>query len=206
MPYNPLAIPYQVHNNELPANQAAAAAYKALAAAWNNEKGNVGTTWSQSPYFLPNWGDESAAPGSAAAQAISPVATAAVTRPDAVINARTIAMSASLNQEVVRLNNIATANTNALNAITALAPVPTVSKITPSTTLHGVAAAVTITGSGFSASAPTVNIGGACTSVVVQSDTQLTCLTPAASVAGTANVTVTTTKGTGTLTGGMIYT
>ena len=211
MPYNPNAYPYQLNVKELPSSQAAAAAYLALPYAsgsgqWGGPTVST-TVWVQSPYYLPNWGDESQAPGTPAAQAVSPVSTAAVTRPDAVIDARDVAANTSLNQELARQT---TAQTQANNNVTAInnliSASPTVASITPNTTLHGVAASVTILGSGFSVSTPTVNIGGACTSVSVVNDGMLTCLTPAASVAGATNVSVTTSKGTGTLTNGMTYT
>jgi IPT/TIG domain len=197
-PYNPLANPYILNTKELPANQAAAAAVPA----WN-----VSTTqWCQSPYYLPNWGDESAAAGSAAAQAISPVSTASVTRPDAVINARDLAANTALNAEKTRQTAAQTAATNAITAINNITTSDvTAVTVSPSTCVHAVATPVTIQGSGFTG-ATAVNIGGACTAVVVVSDGEITCTTPTTSVAGTVNVVVTAPGGTGTLTNGFIYT
>jgi IPT/TIG domain len=212
MPYNALAYPYQLNEKELPSNQTAAAAYLALpyassSGAWGGPTVST-TVWAQSPYYLPNWGDESQAPGSAAAQAVSPVATASVTRPDAVLDARDVSANTALNKE---LANQTTIQTNAGTAITNLnnliSASPTVMSINPSTAVHDAGTAVTIIGSGFSVSTPTVNVGGACTSVVVVNDGELTCNLPTTGAsAGATNVSVTTTKGTGTLTGGMTYT
>lgn len=209
MPYNPLAIPYQLNTKELPSSQPAAQAYLALSTGGTNPWNNVSSgLWSQSPYYLPNWGDESQPPGTIASQAISPVATASVTRPDAVINARDIEANASLNSELIHETARQTSATNNIAAINAIiGAAPTVLSVSPNTAVHNVATAVTVYGTGFAVSTPTINIGGACTSVVVVDDGELTCLTPASgATAGVKNVVVTTTAGTGTLTGGMTYT
>ena len=61
-------------------------------------------------------------------------------------------------------------------------PAPTVTYVTPRTGPPNGGATVTITGSGFSVSTPTVSFGGnAATGVVVLSDRQLTVVTPAGS-------------------------
>jgi len=198
-PYNPALNPYIINPKELPANQAAAA----MVPAWN-----VGTAgqWCMSPYYLPNWGDETAAAGSAAAQAVSPVATASVTRPDAVISARDVAGNTALNNEKTRLTNANTSNTSAINAINGITGgAPGVASVSPNTAVHAVATAVTIQGSGFTG-ATAVTIGVACTAVTVVNDGEITCTTAATTVAGTFDVVVTTPAGTGTLTGGFIYT
>lgn len=87
----------------------------------------------------------------------------------------------------------------------AAAAAPTVASIFPSSGTTAGGTAVTITGTGFSAGA-TVTIGGqACTTVVVVSDTQITCVTPSGT-AGTANVVVTNSDSqTGTLSNGYTY-
>lgn len=210
VPYNPALNPYILNVLELPANQAAAAQVPAI---------NVSTTqWCQSPYFLPLWGDESLGaqpppygpgPGAAVqgpAQALPGVATATVTRPDADINARTLAAATALNAEKARLTAASGNNTAAIAAINALNTAPvTVMSVSPSSAVHGVATPVIIQGSGFTG-ATAVNIGGACTSMVVVNPGEITCVTPAASVAGTSNVVVTAPGGTGTDTGAFIYT
>lgn len=209
-PYDPNALPYILNTLELPANQAAAAAVPAKCVS--------ATLWSQSPSYLPLWGDESQGPqpppylpgpGTAAqgpAQALPGVATASVVRPDASLNAREAAANTSLAAEKARQT---TNQTNAANAISAINGINTaqvvVQSVSPSVLPHGVAAQVSIQGADFTG-ATAVNIGGACTSVVVVSPSLITCLTPAASAAGTANVVVTATAGTGTGTGLMVYT
>jgi hypothetical protein len=208
-PYNPNAYPYQLNEKELPSNQTAAAAYLALpyasqSGAWGGP--TVGTQWAQSPYYLPNWGDESQAPGTAASQATSPVSTASVTRPDAVINARDLSANTALNTQKASLTATQTTITNQIAAINAITTADaTVVQVSPATAVHGTATLVTIQGSGFTG-ATAVNIGGACTGVTVVDDGELTATTPTTSVAGTVNVTVTSPAGTGTLTNGFVYT
>jgi hypothetical protein len=178
MVYNPAANPYTLNPRELPSNAAAAAAVPL----WNTIDPATGSAyvapanWCASPYSTPNWGAQvGTTPGTAGAQAISPVTTASVTWPDAIVADRQ-------------------------------APkIPTVTGISPSTTVHAVAAPVRITGYGFTG-VTAVNIGGACTAVVVVNDSTITCTTPAASVAGTANAVVTNPAGVGTLNGAVVYT
>jgi hypothetical protein len=176
-PYNPLANPYTMTARELPSNPVAAAAVPK----WNTIDPATGVayspaSWAASPLATPNWGVQvGTTPGTAGAQATSPVCTASVTWPDALVADRQAAK------------------------------IPTVTGLSLATTLHGVAVPVTITGYGFTG-ATAVNIGGACTSVVVVNDSTITCVTPAASVAGVASVVVTTPAGAGTLTGAMTYT
>ena len=74
------------------------------------------------------------------------------------------------------------------------APVPAVSSVSPATGLPAGGATVVISGSGLSA-ASAVDFGSAPASFVVDSDTQITAMSPAASV-GTVNVTVSTALGT----------
>jgi hypothetical protein len=62
----------------------------------------------------------------------------------------------------------------------------------------------TLTGTNFLAGAAAAFGGTAATSVVVVNDTTITCVSPAHAV-GTVNVTVTTSGGTATLTGGAVY-
>lgn len=192
-PYNPLANPYIINPKELPANQAAAATVPA----WN-----VGTAnqWCQSPYYLPNWADSSGAPGTVAGQAQSPVATAAVTRPDALVVNRDVGANNALASEKTRLTNSNTANTSAINAINGITGgAPGINSVVPATAVHAVATPVVIQGSNFTgATAVTIN-GVACTAVVVVSDGEITCTTGVTTVAGTGNVVVTTPGGTGTL-------
>src|SRR5215831_12120517 len=200
MPYNPALNPYIINPKELPANQAAAA----LVPAWN-----IGTAnqWCQSPYYLPNWADATGTPGTPAAQAKSPVATASVGWPDALINDRDVNANNALAAEKTRLTNSNTANTNAINAINSLTGgAPGIFSVNPATAVHAVATPITIEGSNFTG-ATAVTVGGvACTSLAVVNDGQITCTTGTTTVAGAANVVVTAPGGTGTLTGGMTFT
>ena len=94
--------------------------------------------------------------------------------------------------------------TTQLNLTVTVAVAPTVTAILPVSGPLAGATAVTITGTGFITGA-TVTIGGtAATSVVVVGATSITAITPAGT-AGAKNVVVTTTGGTGTLTGGFTY-
>jgi hypothetical protein len=200
MPYNPLLNPYIINPKELPSNQTAAAAVPA----WN-----IGTInqWCQSPSFTPNWSDETQTPGSVAAQSKSPSSVPSVDDPDSLVDARDVNSNVNLTAEKARYTSIQTAATSAITAINALTGgAPGVFSVNPATAVHAVATPVTIMGSGFSVSAPTVTIGVACTSVVVVNDGELTCTTGAASVAGTFNVVVVTSAGTGTLTAGFVFT
>jgi hypothetical protein len=212
-PYNPLANPYILNTLELPANQAAAAAVPA----WN-----VSTTlWSQSPSYLPLWGDESqgpqpppyspgpGAPAQGPAQALQGVATASVVRPDASINAREAAANISLAAEKTRQQ---TAQTNAGNAVTAITGIVTnpvvVQSCQPSILTHGVATAVQIQGADFTG-ATAVSIGGVAQpgfTVVSPSLITVTTTTTLTTAMSPANVVVTAPAGTGTLTGGVIIT
>jgi hypothetical protein len=212
--YNPAANPYILNTLELPANQVAANAVPA----WN-----VSTTqWCQSPSYLPLWGDESQGPqpppyGPAAgppaqgpAQALQGVATASVVRPDASINAREAAANISLQAEKQRQTTIYNGSNSAITAINAIVTNPVVvQSCVPSVIPHGVATNITIQGADFTGvvAATGVTIGGlACTNVVLVSPGLITATSPAASVAGPANVVVVATAGTGTLTNGVTYT
>ncbi len=106
--------------------------------------------------------------------------------------------------------DVVVTNTNGTGTLTGgftyLAPpsAPTVSSISPASGPTGGGTAVQITGSGF-ITGSTVTIGGAsATGVVVNSATSISAVTPAGT-AGAANVVVTNTNGTGTLTGGFTY-
>ena len=88
-------------------------------------------------------------------------------------------------------------------------PTPTVTSVAPAAGPASGATSVTLTGTGFlanSAGTNTVSIGGsAATSVIVFSDTSMTCVVPAG-VAGTSvDVVVTNANGPGTLSGGFSY-
>ena len=182
-PYDPSTNPYTINPKELPANQAAAAQVPAK---------NVGTVnqWCQSPYYLPNWADSTGTPGTVATQAVSPVATASVTWPDALVNDRDI--------------NANTSNTNAINSINGITGgVPGIFSVTPNTAAHTAATPITIQGSNFTG-ATAVTVGGvACTAVVVVNDGEITCTTGTTMAQGAAAVAVTTPAGTGNLPGGM---
>lgn len=200
MPYNPLANPYIINPKELPSNQVAAAAVPA----WN-----IGTAnqWCQSPFFTPNWADSTGTPGTPGAQAQSPVSTASVAWPDALINDRDVNANNALNVEKTRQT---TAQTTAAAAITAInnltGGAPGVFSISPNTAVHAVATAVTIQGSGFTG-ATAVTVGGvACTGVSVVNDGEITATTGTTTTAGSANVVVTTPNGTGTGSGLMTFT
>lgn len=81
---------------------------------------------------------------------------------------------------------------------------PNITSISPATGSTAGGTAVTITGTDFTG-ATGVTIGGAAaTSVVVVSDTSITCVTPART-AGAKDVVVTTPAGSDTLTGGFTY-
>ncbi len=86
---------------------------------------------------------------------------------------------------------------------------PTITGASPSsgTSLGGTT--VTVTGTGFQSFSPgtnTVRFGGvAATSVVVVSNTSLTCVTPAGTAAASVDVQVSNTNGTATLTNGFSY-
>jgi hypothetical protein len=192
LPYNPALLPYIINPKELPANQAAAALVQTQVVGTANQ-------WCQSPYYLPNW-------SLGGAPATSPVATASVTWPDAMIPDRDVAANNALNTEKTRLTNANTANSSAITAINNLTGgAPGVNSVTPNTAVHAVATPVTIFGSGFTG-ASSVTIGVACTGVTVVNDGEITCTTAATTVAGTFNVVVVATGGTGTLTGGFTFT
>lgn len=91
------------------------------------------------------------------------------------------------------------------SAITITAPVPTVASVTPNTGPAAGGTAVTIAGNYFTAASAVTFGGVAATSVVVVTDTQITCATPA-KAAGAVAVAVTTPSGTGTLANGFTYT
>lgn len=180
MPYDPAANPYTMNPRELPSNPAAAAKVPR----WNTIDPATGNpylapaNWAASPSTTPNWGSMLVPPNvttTPVPSLASPVSTASCSWPDSLVADRQATK------------------------------IPTITGISPGTTVHGAGAPVTITGYGFTG-ATAVNIGGAATAVVVVNDSTITCTTPAASVAGVANVTVTTPAGTGTLTGGMTYT
>lgn len=202
MPYNPLANPYIINPRELPANQVAAAAVPA----WN-----VGTAnqWCQSPFNTPNWGSMQVPPNTTTTPVpnlASPVSTASVDWPDAIVDDRDVAAVQGLNQEKARQTAAQTAATNAITAINNLTGgAPGVFSVNPATAVHAVATPVTIMGSGFTG-ATSVTIGVACTSVVVVNDGEITCTTAATTVVGTFNVVVVTPAGTGTGVGLMTYT
>jgi uncharacterized protein YhjY with autotransporter beta-barrel domain len=89
-------------------------------------------------------------------------------------------------------------------SFTYVAPVPTVTGVSPNSGTTAGGTGITITGSGFTA-ATAVTIGGnAATSVVVVSDTQITAVTPSR-VAGAVAVAVTTAGGTGSLSSAFTY-
>jgi hypothetical protein len=192
VPYNPLANPYIINPKELPANQSAAGQVPAI---------NVGTAnqWCQSPSFTPNW-------SLGGAQATSPVATASVTWPDAMIPDRDLAANNALSAEKTRQTSTQSGATSAIAAINALTGgAPGIFSVTPSTGAHATAIPITIFGSGFTG-ATGVTISVACTALVVVNDGEITCTTAATVAAGTYNVVVTTPAGTGTLTGGFVFT
>jgi len=196
-PYDPSTNPYTINPKELPANQAAAAQVPAK---------NVGTVnqWCQSPYYLPNWADSTGTPGTVATQAVSPVATASVTWPDALVNDRDINANNALAAEKTRLTNANTSNTNAINSINGITGgVPGIFSVTPNTAAHTAATPITIQGSNFTGTTA-VTVGGvACTAVVVVNDGEITCTTGTTMAQGAAAVAVTTPAGTGNLPGGM---
>lgn len=86
--------------------------------------------------------------------------------------------------------------------------VPTVLTISPNTGPAGGGTPVTITGTNFDASVSVALAGIGCANVVVQSSTQLTCISGAfvGPVPVTGDVTVTAAAGTGTLLAGWTYT
>lgn len=184
MPYNPATQtgnPYTMNSRELPSNPAVAAKVPS----WNTIDPGTGSAytgasaWAASPLNTPNWGSMLVPPNvttTPVPSLTSPVAS--VGWADALIADRQATKVPTV-QSVETLANLNTAP-------------------------HG-AVPVQIMGYGFTG-ATAVNIGGACTAVTVVNDSTITCTTPAAAVAGTANVTVTTPAGTGTLTGGFIYT
>jgi hypothetical protein len=179
MPYDPSTNPYTMNPRELPSNPAAAAAVPK----WNTIDPTTGNpylpatfkNWAYSPYYTPNWGNQ--------------VGTTPGT-PGAQATSPVSTASATV-PDATLTDRQAT-------------KVPTVVTSSPASAVHAVAGPVTITGYGFTG-ATAVNIGGACTAVTVVNDGTITCTTPAASVAGTANVVVTTPSGAGTLIGGMVY-
>lgn len=89
--------------------------------------------------------------------------------------------------------------------IDAMYPAPTITTITPATGAAAGGTAVTVVGTNFKHTGTSITFGAvAATSVVVVSDTELTCVTPA-KTAGAYNVVVTTDSGTGTKTNGFTY-
>ncbi len=90
------------------------------------------------------------------------------------------------------------------SAFTYVAPVPTVTNVTPNNGTTAGGTNITITGTGFTA-ATAVTIGGtAATGVVVVSDTSITAVTPS-HIAGSVSVAVTTAGGTGSLSSAFTY-
>lgn len=180
MPYDPAANPYTMNPRELPSNPAAAARVPR----WNTIDPATGNpylapaNWAASPSTTPNWGSMLVPPN------VTTTPVPSLTSPCA---------------------STGTTWPDALVADRQATKVPTVTGLSTATVTHAVATPITITGYGFTG-ATAVNIGGACTAVVVVNDSTITCTTPAASVAGVANVVVTTPAGAGTLTGGMTYT
>lgn len=81
---------------------------------------------------------------------------------------------------------------------------PTVSSLSPNTGGTAGGTAVTITGKDFNGATGVTFGATAATSVVVVSDTSITCVTPA-KTAGAKDVVVTTPAGTGTKTNGFTY-
>lgn len=81
---------------------------------------------------------------------------------------------------------------------------PTVTSMTPNTGTTAGGTAVTITGKDFIGATGVTFGGTAATSVVVVSDTSITCVTPA-KTAGAKDVIVTTPAGSGTKTNGFTY-
>lgn len=169
-PYNPLANPYTINPRELPSNAGAAARVPA----WNTIDPATGVAyspaaWCYSPQYLPNWGAQvGTTPGTAGAQATSPVSTASCARPDATLADRQAPK------------------------------VPAVQSIVPNAAVHAVATPIIINGYGLTGTtAVTVN-GVACTAVVVINDGQISAVTGATTVAGVGNAQVTNPAGTGT--------
>lgn len=72
---------------------------------------------------------------------------------------------------------------------------PVVSSAAPNTAVHTATPAVTLTGLGFDGATGVTFGGVAATSVVVVSDTEITCVAPALAGAGTYDIVVTTPQG-----------
>lgn len=89
------------------------------------------------------------------------------------------------------------------------AAVPTITDVSPSAGPKDGGTEITITGTGFQNQNPGTNSvtidGNACTSVVVDSDTQITCDTPAGTAGSTFDVVLSNDNGSDTLTNGWSY-
>lgn len=88
---------------------------------------------------------------------------------------------------------------------TAAGPAPTVTSLSPSTGSTSGGTSVTITGTNLTGATSVMFGTNAATSVVVNSSTSISCVSPAGS-AGTVNVTVTTANGTSATGSGNVYT
>jgi hypothetical protein len=133
-------------------------------------------------------------------------ATSVVVVSDTSITAVTPAGAAS------GATNVTVSNNNGSDTLTngfSYNPLPTLSTIAPAMGALAGGDSVTLTGTGFQANNPgvnTVTIGAnPATSVVVVSDTSITAVTPAGAAGGAANVTVSNTNGSVTLTNGFTY-
>jgi hypothetical protein len=153
------------------------------------------------------------APTTSPGQALSPVATASVTWPDAIVDDRDVAANAALNTEKARLTAHATSDNAAITAINAITGgAVSIGSVQPNSVVHNVATPITIQGGNFSTGSPAVTVQGvACTAVVVVDDGKLTCTTAAtlsATPAGGpgADVKVTIGANSATLVGAMTIT
>ena len=108
-------------------------------------------------------------------------------------------------RKAVPIMVIATMLASAIGVIPVMAAAPTISGISPSSGPVVGGTNITITGSGF-ASPVTLTIGGAAaTSVVIVNDTSITAITANGGTAGAKDVSVITSGGAATLTGGFTY-
>jgi IPT/TIG domain len=136
------------------------------------------------------------------AQTLALISTIAVNSAGTAANAAAIAdLTTRLQADEATEADLQTAvtalATQLANSTPPAAKVPTVTGVSPNTDKLAGGTVLTVTGTGFSVSAPTVSINGvAGTAVSVASDTSLKVTTGAQAAAGTFDLLVTTSSGT----------
>ena len=165
-----------------------------------------GTSLGGTSITLTGTGFSANSPGTNSVTVDGNAATSVVVVSDTSITCDTPAGTAGATVDVV----VSNANGSAtLSSSYSYHPAPAVTSVSPTsgTSLGGTS--ITITGSGFSNNSPGTNTvtvdGNAATSVVVVSDTSITCDTPAGTAGASVDVVVSNANGTGTLSSGYTY-